>query len=279
MERKIKHRILGLIVIMALAIILVTFLQQGKEPSETVAMKAPPFPDQSVEIPMPQNEPVDTQQVASLSPNDQAADMVSPPQQESNNNQQQTEDIISTVNPSVVSGNSIDKTQAVTENKTEQSQLVSQTENNQEEHLQEEVKAPVESKHVEKTKIPAVTKTALSQHRKTNGKSIHIAKARLPNVVNEKALDRNGLIKLKNAVWVIQMGSFKNKGNALRLVNQLRANGYRAFIQEVQTSSAEHTRVFVGPLNKQALARSLADRIDAEMHMRGIVISYQPLVL
>lgn len=89
----------------------------------------------------------------------------------------------------------------------------------------------------------------------------------------------NGLIKLNSAVWVLQIGSFKNKSNALRVVNQLRANGYRAFIQQISTALGEHTRVFVGPENKRTTARALADRLRSEMHIQAIVVSYKPLTL
>jgi DedD protein len=85
-----------------------------------------------------------------------------------------------------------------------------------------------------------------------------------------------GLSKLKNSVWVVQVGSFKNKTNALNVVNQLRANGYRAFIQEVTDST---TRVYVGPEHKQISARALADRLQTEMHLKGVVISYTPLTM
>ncbi|MBV9576260.1 MAG: SPOR domain-containing protein [Gammaproteobacteria bacterium] len=81
---------------------------------------------------------------------------------------------------------------------------------------------------------------------------------------------------LKNAVWVVQIGSFKNKANALRLVNQLRENGYRAFIQAF---SGNHTRVFVGPENKRDAAYQLVDRLKSDLHIRGIVVSYQPFML
>lgn len=91
--------------------------------------------------------------------------------------------------------------------------------------------------------------------------------------------DRNGLIKLKTAAWVIQMGSFKNKTNALKMVNQLRASGYRAFIQQLPSSDGNNTRVFVGPENKQYLARALASQMENDLHMHGIVISYQPFTL
>lgn len=70
------------------------------------------------------------------------------------------------------------------------------------------------------------------------------------------------------------------EANALRVVNNLRANGYRAFIQQISTTLGDdNTRVFVGPENKQSSARELAQKLESDMHLRGIVISYKPLAL
>lgn len=81
------------------------------------------------------------------------------------------------------------------------------------------------------------------------------------------------------SVWIVQIGSFKNKMNALKTVNQLRANGYHAFIQEMTTAFQESTRVYVGPESKQTTARALANKLQAEMHVKAIVISYKPFAL
>jgi len=65
----------------------------------------------------------------------------------------------------------------------------------------------------------------------------------------------------------------------LRLVNQLRASGYRAFIQQVATLEGNSTRVFVGPETKFASAHALANQLESSMRLHGIVISYKPLAL
>lgn len=81
--------------------------------------------------------------------------------------------------------------------------------------------------------------------------------------------------EVKPMAWVVQLGVFKEKNNALKLVNQLRANGYRAFI----ANNGEITKVFVGPENKQNAAHILASRLEQEMHIHGIVINYKPFTL
>jgi len=134
-----------------------------------------------------------------------------------------------------------------------------------------EVKSPTEpvisvSKHQPSVKARTITAVKTSRQ-----KSIKIP---------VKSSKNEGLLRLKGSVWVVQIGSFSNKTNALRIVNELRANGYRAFIQEITTAYENNTtRVYVGPLHKQTNARALADRLQSEMHLKGIVISYKPLSL
>ncbi len=72
-----------------------------------------------------------------------------------------------------------------------------------------------------------------------------------------------------NSGWVVQMGSFKVKSNATRLLAELKAEGFQAFAREIRSS----TRVYVGPELKQASAESLASNIQQKMNMQGIVIS------
>jgi DedD protein len=85
------------------------------------------------------------------------------------------------------------------------------------------------------------------------------------------------LSNLKKTAWVVQMGSFRNKGNAIRLTNALRAKGYKAFTYE--TKSNGQTRVYVGPEFKQASASVLVNRIQEEIDMQGVIVAYNPLEL
>jgi len=139
-------------------------------------------------------------------------------------------------------------------------------------------------KQANEVKTPAhqaVMHTAANQHsRKVNlQKQLAANKAKLKPIKLETALNDNGLVSIKSSAWVVQIGSFKNKSNALRLVNKLRMNGYHAFMQHVAMTSGENTRVFVGPENQHARAQTLANRLESDMHIKTIVISYKPLTL
>jgi DedD protein len=89
--------------------------------------------------------------------------------------------------------------------------------------------------------------------------------------------DEAEIVAAKQTAWVVQMGSFKNKTNAERLTNTLRAKGYKAFTFE--TKSNGQTRVYVGPQFKQVAAATTATKIESDLNMHGIVVSFKPLEL
>jgi len=247
MEKKTKHRIAGILVVLGLLVILIPLFQSNNDlPTNTAEIKAPPFPDQPV-------------QVMSAEPD------------EAINLQEQ-------INPPTPSTGSVTPHDTVPPVSSVETQTV---------------QPPVEIIHndtqAEKapTKKPEINSSAnkkpLASTVKTTKKLAHHVKSSkqttLKTVALLKPADNNGLLKLKQAVWVIQIGSFKNKTNALRLVNRLRAHGYRAFIQQVSTTFGQSTRVFVGPETKRTSAHQLAGRLETELHVRGVVISYKPLML
>jgi len=80
--------------------------------------------------------------------------------------------------------------------------------------------------------------------------------------------------KIQDASWVVQLGSFRVKPNAVRLTNRLRAQGFNAFMKEIGKS----TRVYVGPEDKpQALA--LSRKLEEKTTIHGILVNFKPLEL
>jgi DedD protein len=108
-------------------------------------------------------------------------------------------------------------------------------------------------------------------------KAAPVAKPAKATVASNDAPSAKQVADLKKAAWIVQMGSFKNKLNAERLTNSLRAKGYKAFTLE--TKSNGQTRVCVGPEFKQMAAATLASKIQQDINMRGIIMTYQPLAL
>ncbi|MBX3708895.1 MAG: SPOR domain-containing protein [Gammaproteobacteria bacterium] len=290
MESRVKHRILGMLVIIGLVIILLPLFQGGKELSpNTVLVKAPPFPNQPAQVTAvntmvspPAPSPVESSLVVM-----QDAPMAPQPIETTENAiHQQPDDIISIARPSIINDTSTSQVQLST-SEIVQSEMIANKSSVTEAPTTISTE-PAKTSHyriIEGEKAASLLKKSAHKSKTAlHKKPAEMVKTKIAKTTKvapglNQSIDDDGLIKLKGAVWVIQIGSFQNKANALRVVNQLRENGYHAFIQQISTALGSHTRVFVGPENKRATARALADRLQHEMHMQGILITYKPLVL
>lgn len=76
--------------------------------------------------------------------------------------------------------------------------------------------------------------------------------------------------------WVVQVGSFRSRDNAIALRDRLRAQGYRTFTEQAGSAARRVYRVKVGPIPKRSRAEALRDRLAAKERVKGLVMSYQP---
>lgn len=291
-------------VVIGIVIILLPFFQSGNTPStEAALVKAPPFPDQATQV----------ASAAPLEPHAQQTELsppiqtnVNPPQHDSESAiNEQPDDTISVTHPSVVNApipdlvapNKIAPNPVANANASKPDKAPDLAANDEKSPLAPPIAKAVEESapmQVAAAEKPAPVKMIKKADKEKKKQIVHLAAAfkKATHVTKHDPLskiqvgslrtnlmDDNGLFDLKNPVWVIQMGSFKNKTNALKLVNQLRAKGYPAFIQKMSTAIGENTRVFVGPAIKRTSAKDLASKLEIDMHLRGIVISYKPLTL
>lgn len=261
MDGRTKSIILGVLVVVGMAVILMPFFQSSEDvASSTTLVKAPPFPDQAVQVQAPE-------QVAAAPENKSAvvAENTTPPVNATPDDQTQTQ--MQTQQPEV--------------NEPTQNSPLSDTTTTTPAPQQDEKPLPAAAPTSKKSAQQTVHhKVKIAKATKPVVKVARVAKVKVTHTMKEAAVDGDdGLFSLKNPAWVVQLGSFKNKANALRLVNELRANGYSAFIQRFSSSLGDNTRVFVGPEMKHDSARQVANSIESDMHLHGIVISYKPLTL
>lgn len=307
MDSKTKHRILGVLVIVGLGVLVYPLLQSNNEmPNEQVLVKAPPFPDQasqlnpgptptvvqdedkaaSAAVPVPSTSMPDSAASSeNVTPDEgprQLPDDTIAPSPSANPNIKAPE-ITATppagAAPSPSSGPTSDNV-PVTQKSDVRAVSVDAGD-------AASLSAPLpEEKSVHASLKPRANKT-LSKKMSASVKS-KISAAAKPNKTLASAAkvfsfprqdDSNGLLKLNQTSWVIQVGSFKQKAAAMHLVNQLRENGYRAFIQQLPSDNGSTTQVYVGPENRQHLARALATQLQTDMQVKGIVVSYQPFAL
>ena len=74
--------------------------------------------------------------------------------------------------------------------------------------------------------------------------------------------------------WVVQVGTFADKGNADRTLARLRASGYDSFIEEVRVSGKTMYRVRVGPEIQRDRAEAHRAGILAKFKLKGQVLKY-----
>ncbi len=288
MERKTTQRIIGILVVAALIVISLPLLFGGTNtdaPVQSAEMKAPPFPDQQEtqnSVTISQNtadsinpqastitvQSTDAQPVAETAKNTSAT--ASPATTPATTTAQNTATAnttspASTTAETPVVATSSSTSAPSTSNATASDSVASTTtpvvtaSNSTTEAATANVATPVTTAATDMQ--PAV---ATQEATPAAPKAKHIKQAKLK---------QREVAPLKTAAWVVQMGSFKNKMNALRLANQLRALGYKAFTQNRGNSM----RVYVGPELKQASASSLANQIQEKINMQGIVVFYHPM--
>lgn len=74
--------------------------------------------------------------------------------------------------------------------------------------------------------------------------------------------------------WVVQLGVFGNLKTAIDLRERLRKAGYSAFTEEIATPQGKALRVRVGPELDRATAQAARDRLARETGQDGIVVAY-----
>ncbi len=84
-------------------------------------------------------------------------------------------------------------------------------------------------------------------------------------------LDKNSL----PVSWSLQLGSFRDRENAIKLRARLRDAEHRSYILYAKTSEGETYRVFVGPMVKKSALQELQGKIEASLKLKGQVVRYR----
>ena len=72
--------------------------------------------------------------------------------------------------------------------------------------------------------------------------------------------------------WTVQLGSFASDLNAKKLVDKLKAAGYKAYTEPRLEQGATVFKVRVGPTPGKAEAERLRQRIEAQFEARGMLV-------
>jgi cell division septation protein DedD len=281
MEKKTTQRMIGILVVAALIVILLPLIFNGsatQATTQTAEVKAPPFPDQA----------------AQTAPLNQASNDAT-----ASSNITISQDTANTINTNVTattdSENNVVLKAAPTTTASNAPVVIV---NDQPVTTQTTAPTPaapapvVSAASATPPVISATTPAPTLANTATSSTPAQLEEDQLPEATaaptiaepkqikkittaSKHTASHQDLVNLKNPAWAVQMGSFKVKINAERLANRLRAQGYKAFTREVRSS----TRVYVGPEFKQTAAVSLAQKLEQNLNMHGLVVAYHPLEL
>lgn len=74
--------------------------------------------------------------------------------------------------------------------------------------------------------------------------------------------------------WVVQVGSFSQSGNALRLRDKLRDAGFTAFVEKLKTADGTVYRVRIGPELRREAAEAQLKELQRKLKLKGIVMGH-----
>lgn len=74
--------------------------------------------------------------------------------------------------------------------------------------------------------------------------------------------------------WAVQVASFGEEDNALKLRDQLRGDGYEAFISTVKQDGHVLNRVAVGPFLDEAEADTLRDELSDALSLDARIVAF-----
>jgi len=76
--------------------------------------------------------------------------------------------------------------------------------------------------------------------------------------------------------WVVQVGSFSKRDNAMRLRDQLRSKGYKTFVEQISTADKTFYRVRVGPVVSRSNAVDLQKELQTKMKLQDTAVVSHP---
>ena len=74
--------------------------------------------------------------------------------------------------------------------------------------------------------------------------------------------------------WVVQAGSFRDRENALAVLDRLRRAGHASFVSDVERAGETWYRVQAGPIADETGAGRLREQVAALLGREAIVIPY-----
>jgi DedD protein len=292
---KLKHRVLGSIVLVALAVIIVpiffTHNQSAEDPIK-LSSRVPPAPvkPQINMNPPPESSPSleESQKVAESSPPPQstltpAPQAVSTPASggaavNSSSPPSTTEPVqtlatqLSPDGANSVNTSQIEEDQSTTAVTPASTQTATPTATSPSASVAPKTQAPVLQPVAATTPQPqaVVVKKPSSASKKNNTLTSHENKQKKTDSKKTRLHNLNPA-----EAWAIQLGTFSSKANATDLIKKLRGQGYSAYLHESTSTTGKLFRVYVGPEIKRSDAQVMTQRLEKLFNLKGMVVKYK----
>lgn len=120
-------------------------------------------------------------------------------------------------------------------------------------------------------------KVVTAKRDSTTNRAQKVRTAKVARQYKHKSVAAARKVAQHDSGWAIQLASFSKVANAERLTSKLRKDGYAAYVQRVRApSGASHARVMIGPHATRATASKLLSKLKQQVKLQGVVIAYQP---
>ncbi|MCL1091698.1 cell division protein DedD [Shewanella profunda] len=134
----------------------------------------------------------------------------------------------------------------------------------------------------EPKKEPAKSTVAKSEPvKKPEVKSTTVAKTEKPKVETAKTTKDDGIkVVSRESIkpgLTLQLGAFSNAANVKALVAQLRKNGFKAYTIPDTPKDGVLTKVFVGPDVSETKLKKMLEDIESLTGLKGRIVPFNPL--
>ncbi len=276
MDEKLKYRLVGASVILALAVFFLPMILDSEKYRSQIQSQIPEVPSEhksqykDIENSSPNQQP----EAQLDGPVEKGPLVINLDDNDENNQSAVTDSANKQASETQVSQKAAEKPEPA---KEELSDMDSSGDNAKVGSLQEKTEI---TKSESQPKVETVAKTEAKPETKPESKT----ESKSSEDLSSKQTQQNATVKatsepadetelaFSDTAWLIQIGSFSNKDNATRLVGQLRDEGYRAY-QRVGDSFA---RVYVGPYPVKGEAESRTSALEKLVGAKVKVIEFDP---
>ena len=127
---------------------------------------------------------------------------------------------------------------------------------------------------VDKKTDKAVVSPVTVPQKTTTSNQSHKEKRPITNKSSAVVINDKNKATLPTRAWAVQVGSFGDYGNAMRLSEKLNKKSYRAFVEKITVKNKTVYRVRIGPFIKRDKAETASIVLSKKHKIEGLVVSH-----